>query len=70
LAPIIVEELAKQLAAIRQLGLSMVISEQNLTFARTLADRVYILETGSIRYSGTPAALAANPEQWTRFISF
>jgi branched-chain amino acid transport system ATP-binding protein len=48
----------------------MVISEQNLTFARTLADRVYILETGSIRYSGTPAALAANPEQWTRFISF
>jgi branched-chain amino acid transport system ATP-binding protein len=48
----------------------MVISEQNLSFARALADRVYILETGSIRYSGTPAELAAHPEQWTRFVSF
>jgi branched-chain amino acid transport system ATP-binding protein len=70
LAPIIVQELARQLVAIRQRGLSMVISEQNLSFARALADRVYILETGSIRYSGTPAELAANPEQWTRFVSF
>ncbi len=69
LAPIVVQELAKQLAALRKLGLSMLVSEQNLSFARVLADRVYILETGSVRYSGTPAELARHPEHWTKFVS-
>jgi branched-chain amino acid transport system ATP-binding protein len=70
LAPVIVEQLAEQLIALRRQGVSMVMSEQNLSFARSLADRAYILETGSIRYSGTPAELDANPDAWTRYVAF
>ena len=70
LAPVIVEEMATQLSALRQEGLSMIISEQNLSFARSLADRAYVLESGAIRHSGTLAELDAHPERWTQYIAF
>ncbi|MDF2118856.1 ABC transporter ATP-binding protein [Roseiarcaceae bacterium H3SJ34-1] len=70
LAPVIVEQMANQLGVLRREGLSMIISEQNLSFARKLADRAYILESGYIRHSGTLAELDANPDAWTRYIAF
>ena len=70
LAPVVVEDLAEQLAALRGEGLSMVISEQNLSFARALGDRAYVMESGRVRYSGTIFDLAANPEAWTSSIAF
>jgi len=70
LAPVIVEQMANQLGVLRSEGLSMIISEQNLSFARKLADRAYILESGYIRHSGTLAELDANPDAWTRYIAF
>jgi len=70
LAPIVVETLANQLAGLRAEGLSMLISEQNLTFARLLADRAYVMESGIVRHSGTLADLDAKPEAWTRFVAF
>ena len=70
LAPVIVEQMAAQLGVLRAEGLSMIISEQNLSFARRLADRAYILESGYIRHSGTLAELDANPETWTQYIAF
>ncbi len=70
LAPVVVEALADQLADLRNHGLSMLISEQNLTFARSLADRAYVMESGAVRHSGTVADLDANPEAWTRFVAF
>jgi branched-chain amino acid transport system ATP-binding protein len=70
LAPVVVDALAERLAMLRQQGLSMLISEQNLTFARSLADRAYVLETGAIRHQGTVAELDANPDQWTRYVAF
>ena len=36
-------------------GLGMLISEQNLHFARLVADRVYVIEKGCIRYTGSMA---------------
>lgn len=69
LAPVVVEELAAQLLRLRREGLSMVISEQNLSFTRRLGDRAYVLETGSIRHSGTVAELNADTA-WTRFVAF
>jgi branched-chain amino acid transport system ATP-binding protein len=48
----------------------MLISEQNLTFARLLADRAYVMESGIVRHSGTLADLDAKPEAWTRFVAF
>jgi branched-chain amino acid transport system ATP-binding protein len=70
LAPVIVEEMAVQLARLRGEGLSMIISEQNLAFARALGDRAYVLETGHIRYSGTLAELDEHQQEWAKFVAF
>jgi branched-chain amino acid transport system ATP-binding protein len=70
LAPILVEALAAQLKRLREQSLSMLISEQNLTFARALADRAYVIESGSIRYRGTIAELVSHPDSWSRYIAF
>jgi branched-chain amino acid transport system ATP-binding protein len=48
----------------------MIISEQNLSFARALADTAYVLESGYVRYSGTLDHLEANAKEWTRYIAF
>jgi branched-chain amino acid transport system ATP-binding protein len=70
LAPVIVDALAERLATLRQQGLSMLISEQNLTFARALADRAYVMESGKVRHHGTIAQLDANPSEWTQYVAF
>jgi len=70
LAPVIVEELGERLAALRQEGISMLLSEQNLTLTRRLADRACVLETGYVRHEGTLQELEANPETWSRYVAF
>jgi branched-chain amino acid transport system ATP-binding protein len=70
LAPVIVDALAERLATLRQQGLSMLISEQNLTFARSLADRAYVIESGVLQHHGTVAELDANPDKWTQYVAF
>jgi branched-chain amino acid transport system ATP-binding protein len=60
LAPLIVELLRRRVADLKSTGLSIVLAEQNLQFVMALADRVYILEKGEVRFTGTPADLAAD----------
>ena len=60
LAPKIVEQMAAAIIAMKREGLSMVISEQNLHFARLISDRAYIIEKGRVRFSGTIAEIDAN----------
>jgi len=60
LAPLIVELLQQRVAELKATGLSIVLAEQNLKFVMALADRVYILEKGEVRFTGTPADLAAD----------
>ena len=62
LAPKIVEHMAQVILEMKREGLSVVISEQNLHFARLISDRAYIVEKGRIRFEGAIAALEANPE--------
>lgn len=62
LAPKIVEQMATAILAMKREGLAIVLSEQNLRFARLISDRAVIIEKGRIRYSGTIAELEANPE--------
>jgi len=57
LAPVIVQALGQQIAALRHEGLTIVLSEQNLKFAARLADRAYIMEKGQIRWEGAMARL-------------
>jgi branched-chain amino acid transport system ATP-binding protein len=70
LAPILVDALASQLKRLREQGLSMLISEQNLTFARALADRAYVIEGGNVRYHGTVAEMVSDPDAWSRYVAF
>jgi len=62
IAPLIVEQMANTIAALKTEGLSILLSEQNIGFARLVSDRVYVLEKGQIRWHGTMAALADNHE--------
>ncbi|MGV6872193.1 ABC transporter ATP-binding protein [Pseudochelatococcus sp. B33] len=62
LAPKIVEQMADAILTMKKQGLGILISEQNLHFARLISNRVYIIEKGRIRFSGTLAELEAQPE--------
>lgn len=62
LSPKIVEEMANAILEMKKHGLSIIISEQNLHFARLISDRAYIIEKGEIRYEGTMADLDKNDE--------
>jgi branched-chain amino acid transport system ATP-binding protein len=62
LAPLIVDQLRDTVAELKSTGLSIVLAEQNLGFVLALADRVYILEKGEVRYTGAPAELRANQD--------
>jgi branched-chain amino acid transport system ATP-binding protein len=57
LAPVIVQALGQQIAALKREGLTILLSEQNLKFAARLADRAYIIEKGQIRWEGAMARL-------------
>src|SRR5499425_3826119 len=57
-APVIVEEIANTILALKQEGLSVLLSEQNVHFAALVADRVYGLEKGEVRWHGAMAAFA------------
>ena len=60
LAPKIVEEMATAILAMKREGLSLLISEQNLHFAKLISDRAVILERGRVRFAGTMAELEAD----------
>jgi branched-chain amino acid transport system ATP-binding protein len=60
LAPVVVRALGERIAALKREGLTIVLSEPNLRFARRLADRAYIIEKGEIRFAGTIADLDAD----------
>jgi branched-chain amino acid transport system ATP-binding protein len=57
LAPLVVDHLREQIARLKQEGLTILLAEQNTDFSLALADRVYVLEKGSIRFSGAAAQL-------------
>jgi len=69
LAPVIVEQMAKTILELKQEGLCVLLSEQNLHFANLVADRAYIIEKGHIRYQGSMAELAANEQIRATYLS-
>jgi branched-chain amino acid transport system ATP-binding protein len=60
LAPLIVDHLKEQIGRLKAEGLTILLAEQNVEFTLDLADRVYVLEKGHIRYEGTAAAFRAD----------
>lgn len=61
LAPIVVERIAAILHALRAAGMTMLLVEQHYRFAIGLADRVYVLGKGRVRWQGTAADLDRSP---------
>lgn len=68
-APVIVEQIAHMIMTLKQQGLAILLSEQNLHFARLVCDRAYVLEQGQIRFSGSMQALAENDEIQQNYLS-
>jgi branched-chain amino acid transport system ATP-binding protein len=60
LAPVIVEQMAEAVLKMKDQGIAVLLSEQNLDFAAAVADRAYVIERGEIRYEGTMEALEAD----------
>jgi branched-chain amino acid transport system ATP-binding protein len=69
LAPKIVEQMAETILALKREGLALLLSEQNLHFARLVADRATIIEKGRIRYEGTMDALARDAAVQREYLS-
>jgi branched-chain amino acid transport system ATP-binding protein len=62
LAPKIVEQMIEAILAMKREGLSLLLSEQNLRFARLIADRICVIEKGRVRFCGTTAEFDARPD--------
>jgi branched-chain amino acid transport system ATP-binding protein len=62
LAPVIVQELTRQIKYLKTSGLSILFAEQNLKFATEISDRAYVIEGGHVRYKGTLADLERQPD--------
>ena len=67
-APIIVKDLGKQLLKLKELGLTILFSEQNVPFATAIADRGYVIEKGRIRFEGTMDELSSNEEVKRKYL--
>ena len=68
-APVIVEQMANTIVALKTQGLSLLLSEQNLHFAALVSDRVYLLEKGHIRWEGRMPELLDNAEVQRSFLT-
>jgi branched-chain amino acid transport system ATP-binding protein len=68
-APVIVEQMVQMILELKKQGVSILLSEQNLHFARLVCDRAYVLEKGQIRFSGTMTELDANEHVRQTYLS-
>jgi branched-chain amino acid transport system ATP-binding protein len=62
LAPLVVRALGAQLLQLKELGETILVSEQNIKFAIRVSDRAYVISKGMIRYQGSIEGLEANEE--------
>jgi len=68
LAPLLVREVGRIIAELKRAGLSILLVEQNLPMAASVADRVHVLNRGQIVYSGRPAELLADEDVKSRYL--
>ncbi|HOV90719.1 MAG TPA: ABC transporter ATP-binding protein [Syntrophorhabdaceae bacterium] len=68
LAPLIVRDLEEQIIKLKQTGISILLSEQNVRSAMKLIDRVYVIDNGRIRFQGTAKELEENEEVKKKYL--
>jgi branched-chain amino acid transport system ATP-binding protein len=69
LAPVIIEEMAKAILRLKSEGLTVLISEQNLHFARLVATRALVMEKGLIRFDGAMETLMSDASIRERYLA-
>jgi len=68
LAPLIVRQIGRIISEIKAQGISMVLVEQNLSFALELADYIYVMSKGTIAYESEPEKLKENTEVKSQYL--
>ena len=68
LAPLLVREVGRVITELKRSGLSILLVEQNLALALSVADRVHVLSRGQIVHTGTPAELMGDDEVKARYL--
>ena len=69
LAPVVTERMAAALRELKAGGLSILLSEQNLRFARAVGDSAAVIEGGRIRWRGALSSLSGDEETQSRYLS-
>jgi branched-chain amino acid transport system ATP-binding protein len=67
-APLVVKELGRQILKLKQMGQTILFSEQNVAFATMISDRAYVIDKGKIRYQGTKEELIENEDIKKKFL--
>ncbi|MBP1748779.1 MAG: amino acid/amide transporter ATP-binding protein 2, family [Deltaproteobacteria bacterium] len=68
LAPLIVRDLEQQILKLRDAGISILLSEQNVRSALRMITRAYVIDNGRIRFEGTVQELEANEEVKRKYL--
>ena len=68
LSPLIVKELEVQIRALKEEGMTILLSEQNSKVTLNLSDRAYILEKGQVKWDGAVGLLRENQEILKRYL--
>jgi branched-chain amino acid transport system ATP-binding protein len=69
LAPIVIGEIGEQLKQLKSSGMTILLAEQNATLTGNITDRIYVLQTGRVRYHDKPDVLFRMPEVAESFLS-
>jgi branched-chain amino acid transport system ATP-binding protein len=68
LAPLVVDSVMRTIESLKGEGVSMLLVEQNAEMALQLADRVYVIDHGTVVFEGTPGALRADRQVMTTYL--
>jgi len=69
LAPLIIQTLAEALRKIKDVGITILMTDQNINFVKHIADYVYIIEEGRIKHKGTIEEIKKSPEVVLKYLS-
>ena len=68
LAPLVVQTLAAQVLQLKEEGVTIVLSEQNVRFTTLVSDRAYVLEKGHVRHEGDVRKMAGDSSILGKFL--
>jgi branched-chain amino acid transport system ATP-binding protein len=69
LAPIVIGDIERSLKQLKSAGMTILLAEQNANLTGSITDRIYVLQTGRVRYHDKPDVLFKMPEVAESFLS-